>query len=288
MPCRPVVRRTYGKAKLAPSSSSSNIYLGSSDPVGPSSPPSSSFLATPPTSPGLDARDDASPPSSPSPKRRRLDEVEVLEPTTTTMKAASQSSLMSYFAAPRGKPLQTLNQIPSKPKPRPKAKLPDHSMTQMHLTHLPLLHTCQECLMSYMRGGSDESLHSKHHAKVVRGIAWDGLGKGKAKEGTGWRVLEEGLRFGDTGRGRVIVCDGSWGGLKVGRGLKTPLTSARRHSRHSGHGPVIPSPSHCHLGSVQNLPLPHIFSTAESQASTHTQQQIRRARRQRGRRSTHQ
>jgi N-acetyltransferase len=80
--------------------------------------------------------------------------------------------------------------------------------------------------MSYMRSSPpDEILHKRHHARVVRGIIWDGLGKGKGKyptskgEGkvTGWKVVSEGIRFGkrDEGVGKVVMCDGSYGGNKV-------------------------------------------------------------------------
>jgi N-acetyltransferase len=97
----------------------------------------------------------------------------------------------------------------------------------MHLTHLPLLHTCPQCLMSYVRGGDDEGLHEKHHARVTRGIIWDGLGRGKKsgklKDGganlsdKGWRVIKENVPFGEKGKGRgkIIVADGSYGGVKV-------------------------------------------------------------------------
>lgn len=76
--------------------------------------------------------------------------------------------------------------------------------------------------MSYVRGGEDEGLHERHHARVTRGIIWDGLGrgakstkiKGKEKE-TGWRVIKEGVSFGPKGKGRIIVADGSYGGTKV-------------------------------------------------------------------------
>jgi len=76
--------------------------------------------------------------------------------------------------------------------------------------------------MSYVRGGEDEGLHAKHHVKVVRGIPWDGLGRGKGKARAdndgGYRVIIENVSFGsgrEKGKGKIIMCDGSWGGVKV-------------------------------------------------------------------------
>lgn len=75
--------------------------------------------------------------------------------------------------------------------------------------------------MSYVRGGEDEALHAKHHVKVIRGIPWDGLGKGKGKQtasDAGWKVVADHVEFGsgrEKGKGRVLMCDGSWGGQKV-------------------------------------------------------------------------
>ena len=76
--------------------------------------------------------------------------------------------------------------------------------------------------MSYVRGGEDEGLHAKHHVKVVRGIPWDGLGKGKGKARAvndgGYKIVCENVEFGsgrERGKGRIIMCDGSWGGVKV-------------------------------------------------------------------------
>ncbi|KAK8861414.1 hypothetical protein IAR55_002233 [Kwoniella newhampshirensis] len=100
-------------------------------------------------------------------------------------------------------------------------------LTQLHLTHLPLLHTCPDCSMSYMRGGEDDSIHIAHHSKVLRGIPWEGLGKakgkGKSSAGeTGWKVIEEGVEFGPRSspghrraKGRIVMLDGSFGGAKL-------------------------------------------------------------------------
>ncbi|WVO20091.1 uncharacterized protein IAS62_001381 [Cryptococcus decagattii] len=82
-------------------------------------------------------------------------------------------------------------------------------MAQMYLTHLPLLHTCSTCGMSFVRGGPDEGFHATHHARVLRGILWEGMKKG---EGEGWKVIQEDVEFGGKGRGRIIAVDGSFGG----------------------------------------------------------------------------
>lgn len=81
--------------------------------------------------------------------------------------------------------------------------------------------------MSFVRGSEDEHLHAKHHARVIRGIPWDGSGKGKGKmigDG-GWKVVRDDVYFGEksAGKGRVIMCDGSWGGQKVGTILSACL-----------------------------------------------------------------
>ncbi|WVF67082.1 hypothetical protein IAT40_001827 [Kwoniella sp. CBS 6097] len=112
-----------------------------------------------------------------------------------------------------------------------KSGKPASGLTQMHLTHLPLLHTCQDCGMSIMRGGNDEGVHAAHHARVLRGIVWDGLGKGKGKAVTGagageqgWRVVKDDVVFGSgkgAARGRVVMVDGSWGGPKLAEILST-------------------------------------------------------------------
>lgn len=104
--------------------------------------------------------------------------------------------------------------------PPSKSTISKSSLTQLHLTHLPLLHTCKECGMSFVRGSEDEGLHRKHHARVMRGIIWDGLGqgrhKGKGRADGGWRVVRDGVSFGaEKGKGKIVVCDGSWGGSKV-------------------------------------------------------------------------
>lgn len=87
--------------------------------------------------------------------------------------------------------------------------------------------------MSFVRGGDDESTHEKHHARVVRGIIWEGLGrakisatKGKGKERardpleSGWRVVRDNVELGDGKvRGKVVMLDASWGGSRVSSSL---------------------------------------------------------------------
>jgi N-acetyltransferase len=74
--------------------------------------------------------------------------------------------------------------------------------------------------MSYIRGGDDEGTHEKHHARVTRGIIWDGLGRGKRVKSKvdgdkGWRVIKDNVPINGKGRGRILVVDGSYGGVKV-------------------------------------------------------------------------
>lgn len=119
-------------------------------------------------------------------------------------------------------------------------------MAQMHLTHLPLLHTCSTCGMSFVRGGPDEGFHATHHARVLRGILWEGMKKG---EGEGWKVIQEDVEFGGKGRGRIIAVDGSFGGNTVGRS-HVPTVCIQRafvacgdsiHSRSCSFSPSSPS-----------------------------------------------
>lgn len=101
---------------------------------------------------------------------------------------------------------------PSNAKKSGNVKAKTGSMAQMHLTHLPLLHTCPTCGMSFVRGGPDEGVHVTHHARVLRGILWEGM---KKREGEGWKVVQEDVEFGGKRRGRIIALDGSFGGNKV-------------------------------------------------------------------------
>lgn len=192
---------TYGRSRPTPSSSSLIFDL---------TPPSSPLL-TPHTS--SDDHIDVLPFSG----------KENIAPTKTT-----QATLGSFFNLPNKKrPLQATS---TESKGVKKSK-DSGVLRQMHLTHVPLLHTCAQCLMSYVRGGDDEGLHEKHHARVTRGIIWDGLGRGrrikarpksKSQEvgevvvtDKGWRVIKDNVPFGAKGKGRVIVTDGSYGGTKV-------------------------------------------------------------------------
>ena len=241
--------KTYGKRPGQSSSSSSFLFSDSSIAPCPSSPPSFRLVtpvaASPIRDPFTPDHDDGEMPSSPlTSKRRQLDvlgggdfPVRRIETGMAKLEkgdALAQSSLRGFFAPlPRVKlPLHPCTTIPStdvstslQTKPGASSKPPSvslkSSLTQSHLTHLPLLHTCRDCAMSYVRGGGDDGLHAKHHAKITRGIIWDGLGKGKGKgkvNGQGWRVAAEDVRFGqgrETGKGRIVVCGGSWGGQKV-------------------------------------------------------------------------
>ena len=83
--------------------------------------------------------------------------------------------------------------------------------------------------MSFVRGGEDEGLHEKHHARVTQGIVWDGLGraKGKNKDG-GWKIVRDAVPFGrdGNGKGKIVVCDGSWGGSKASLEENSRLSKA--------------------------------------------------------------
>ncbi|ORY25853.1 hypothetical protein BCR39DRAFT_589986 [Naematelia encephala] len=244
---RPLVRRTYGKSRpLMSSSSSSMLFHDDSTPsssshhVRSSSPPSSDPLLTPP-------------PSSPPSSAARLYEGTINEnheqqqhrPFALNTKSAltnsskslmsTQSTLKGFFVSQkRRRPLEPTTILdptlspssPRKPKASSASSLPKHTLSlppkntlqQTHLTHLPLLHTCQECQMSYVRASDDEGLHARHHARVVRGIVWDQgvrpkANKGKERE-AGWRVVSDNIQLGprDSAKGRIIVCDASWGG----------------------------------------------------------------------------
>lgn len=166
-----------------------------------------------------------------------------------------QSSLKGFFAPlPRPKaklPLRPATTVssptsapgPSSPssssnQPQPtslsrQTLAPSTGLQQSHLTHLPLLQTCKACNMTYVRGDEDDAVHARHHGRVMRGIPWDGLGRGKSsakgkdKADKGWREVQE-VSFGSgvhVGKGRVVVCNGSWGGVKVS--LKLPRRCVR-------------------------------------------------------------
>jgi len=138
-------------------------------------------------------------------------------------KQPTQVTLGSFFNLPNKKRPLSSTKSDSRVVKKPKE---DDRFRQMHLTHLPLLHTCPQCQMSYIRGGDDEGTHEKHHARVTRGIIWDGLGRGKRVKSKvengdkGWRVIKDNVPFNGKGRGRIIVADGSHGGVKVCPHLK--------------------------------------------------------------------
>ncbi|WVW79992.1 hypothetical protein I302_101965 [Kwoniella bestiolae CBS 10118] len=144
----------------------------------------------------------------PQPQRK----TKPLQPSTTIPSSSSSSSTKRSVGSPSSilgiKPPKATSS--SKPKP----------LTQLHLTHLPLIHTCQECGMSFMRGGEDEGVHIAHHTRVLRGIVWDGLGKSREQ---GWKVVKDDIPFGDRGKGngKVVVVDGSCGGNKLEEILST-------------------------------------------------------------------
>ncbi|WWC87706.1 uncharacterized protein L201_002598 [Kwoniella dendrophila CBS 6074] len=163
-------------------------------------------------------------------------------------KKAIQSSLKGFFVQQpksktkaKAKPLEPLKLIPSSPSssskvsningilgiksPKPTSST-KKSLTQLHLTHLPLLHTCSECGMSFMRGGDDESIHIAHHTRVLRGIVWDGLNKGKSKSSTteenGWKLVKDDISFDNgKGKGKIVVVDASHGSNKLEEILST-------------------------------------------------------------------
>ncbi|WVQ62728.1 uncharacterized protein L199_000876 [Kwoniella botswanensis] len=140
-----------------------------------------------------------------------------LQPSTTVSSPSSSKKSVGSPSSVLGIKPSRSSSCSSKPKTRP--------LTQLHLTHLPLLHTCQGCGMSFMRGGEDESVHVAHHTRVLKGIVWDGLGKGKGKsrEDKGWKVVKDDISFGEKekGKGRVVMVDGSYGGSKLDEILTT-------------------------------------------------------------------
>ncbi|WRT65554.1 uncharacterized protein IL334_002499 [Kwoniella shivajii] len=226
-----------------------------------SSPPSSSRLETPPpSSPPTPAKRPLSRASSPLFFSADEEETEN-EPSSCskmTLSTTGGNSKRPIKKLPPKKPIQSslkgfFNPLPQNQRKKPlqpaatisvsaivsstdlsfstsvmglkpsKAPSSSKSLTQMHLTHLPLLHTCTGCGMSFMRGGQDESVHIAHHTRVLRGIVWDGSGKGKGKSSeAGWRVVKDDIVFGGgKGKGRVVMVDGSYGGSKLDEVLPT-------------------------------------------------------------------
>lgn len=77
-------------------------------------------------------------------------------------------------------------------------------LTQLHFA--AGLRTCPDCAMSYVRGGDDEAVHARHHARVTAGIPWDGRGRSK--------VVRDRVAFAG-GTLRVIEVDASVAGARV-------------------------------------------------------------------------
>lgn len=213
-----------------------------------SSPPTSPLLTPHPSSDNLDISsiNSDSGIGIPAPKSEKIEKSEKTESKENILPKAGvqQSTLRSFFTIPpksKKRPLDLVSDnepssiSSSRPKQGSKADVSlaaasksdkvKESLTQLHLTHLPLLHTCQSCQMSYVRGGEDEGLHERHHARVTRGVIWDGLGrgsrsatgrgKGKEERDLGWRVINDNVGFGTKGKGKIIMAEGSYGGTKV-------------------------------------------------------------------------
>ncbi|EIW68890.1 hypothetical protein TREMEDRAFT_68850 [Tremella mesenterica DSM 1558] len=228
---RPSVVRTYGlkSSSSRPSSSASLFSAPTNHHWGSSSPPSSSLITPPPSPshlplsssplfdvpPSSDDQENVPEPSSSpwtfAPVHQRKDNQQLV-----STKVVSQPTLKSFFA-----PLPSSPSVPkSLKRPRPLESLSVNTtappnLTQLHLTHLPLLHTCKECQMSYVRGGEDDAVHVKHHTQVVRGVIWDAPSKTKGKETMRLKVVEEEIHFGQKGSGRIIMLDASCGGNKM-------------------------------------------------------------------------
>nr|XP_018264561.1 uncharacterized protein I303_02731 [Kwoniella dejecticola CBS 10117]OBR86719.1 hypothetical protein I303_02731 [Kwoniella dejecticola CBS 10117] len=188
-------------------------------------------------------------PPTPSPTSANPDRIrpsKISSKSNVKPKQAIQSSLKGFFtpqphlkrkADPRSTPLEPAKTVTAPGKSskisdpvstsvlgvkRPwntKAKTPSKPFTQLHLTHLPLVHTCSECGMSFMRGGDDEGIHVAHHTRVLRGIIWDGLGRSSKSnlDEKGWKVVRDDIVFGvdKKGKGKVIMVDGNHTGTKL-------------------------------------------------------------------------
>lgn len=230
-PNKPLVKRTYGKVTRNPSSTST--YSASL--LVSWSPPSSPLRTPHASSPGI-AEDVLVKPSSPLHNINRDHEKEnAPDPFKPTISRSvpTQSSLRGFFTTSHAqRPLAALTPNVSSTRLTPSSSTDKGkgkpALTQLHLTHLPLLHTCPQCHMSFVRGGEDESVHERHHARVVKGIIWEGMGrskrpgkgvgKGKERDMTdcGWKVVRDGVELGHGKvKARIIMMDSSWGGSKV-------------------------------------------------------------------------
>lgn len=58
---------------------------------------------------------------------------------------------------------------------------------------------------------ADEATHAKHHRGVVEGLDWlpDASSSSSNSMPPGVRVVEDSVRFGKNGRGRILCVDGS-------------------------------------------------------------------------------
>jgi hypothetical protein len=252
---------TYGRAR--PTQSSSSLI----------------FDLTPPTSPLITPHASSDNIDAPS---FNLSDKENVSPVKT--KQPTQVTLGSFFNLPNKKRPLSSTKSDSKVIKKPKE---DDRFRQMHLTHLPLIHTCPQCQMSYIRGGDDEGTHEKHHARVTRGIIWDGLGRGnrvksKVDGDKGWRVIKDNVPFNGKGRGRVLVADGSFGGVKVcplkTRDRGTRLIAVGRYPKNDRHCPLISTTPTVDPGSMQDLPIHHnvpATRSTKSHSERHTQRTSR-------------
>ncbi|WOO78984.1 N-acetyltransferase ESCO2 [Vanrija pseudolonga] len=194
-------RRTYGKRNTAPAAPSS---FDSPPKAGPG--PSSLLPRTPPPSSPLGARASSSRKrvrdSSPSPNTLSMPPSPPPSSPTRTAPLARldtnrQSTLLGFFGpVPKKRRDAASAAAPSAPAPT--------KLTQLHFA--AGLRTCTDCAMSYVRGGDDEAVHARHHARVTAGIPWDGRGRSK--------VVRDRVAFAG-GTLRVIEVDASVAGVRV-------------------------------------------------------------------------
>ncbi|KAL7419611.1 hypothetical protein Q5752_005523 [Cryptotrichosporon argae] len=179
MSTQPPVRRTYSRRALASSSSGSLPSLAQT-----SSPRPSSVLFTPPpsspprlsdflpaSSPRATPADDAEP-SSAAASSSSAQPLKSVDSNVALVRPV-QSSLKGFFTPAKRKRTREASTLDAAAESTSRPAKPS-VLTQLHLTHLPLLHTCAQCHMSFVRGGTDAGVHDRHHARVVRGIPWDG------------------------------------------------------------------------------------------------------------------
>ncbi|KAL1410260.1 hypothetical protein Q8F55_004266 [Vanrija albida] len=208
METRPAPRRTYGRRSTAP------VAPSAFDSPPKAGPGPSTLLRTPPPSSPLGARASTSRKrardSSPSPTSRMPPSPPPSSPTRAAPLArldtnrATQSTLRGFFApVPKKRRDATPTSAPAAPSPAPTPA--PAKLTQLHFS--AGLRTCPECAMSYVRGGDDEAVHARHHARVTAGIPWDGRAPGS-------KVVKDRVAFA-SGTVRVIEVDASVGGARV-------------------------------------------------------------------------